>query len=262
MSLPKITLVTPVFNGARFLVQTLESIRAQKYANLEYIVCDGGSTDGTLEILNAHRDLITRLIVEKDKGMYDALTKGFAKATGDILGWIGSDDLLMPWCLRCVGEYMQSHPETQWVTGVPSRFDGEGRQVWLQPVIPYYRRSWINRRWYSPIGLGIIQQESTFFRRQLYEAAGGLAKCDWMKNAGDFDLWCRFAEHADLHQLGICIAGYRLHGNNLTGDGKRYYQEARAVKIPGGRVLGDVHSLAVQTWLKLKKRTDTRRTAA
>jgi glycosyltransferase involved in cell wall biosynthesis len=256
--LPKISLVTPIYNGAQFLEKTLAGIRAQKYPNFEYIVCDGGSTDGTLEILKANRDMISQLIVGKDKGMYDALAKGFSVATGDILGWLGCDDLLMPWCLRCVGEYMRDHPEARWVTGIPCRFDGEDRLTWVQPVTPYYRRSWINRRWYSPIGLGVIQQESTFFSRQLYEMAGGLAKCDWMRNAGDFDLWCRFAGHAELHQLGIMLAGYRLHGNNITGDGSNYYREARAVKIPGGRVLGDAHSLAMQTWFKFKRPLNAR----
>jgi glycosyltransferase involved in cell wall biosynthesis len=248
MKLPRITLVTAVFNGARFLPETLASIRAQKYPNLEYIVCDGGSTDGTLDILNANRDLITHLIVEKDKGMYDALAKGFAMASGEIFGWIGCDDLLMPWCLRCVGEYLLNNPKAKWVTGIPSRFDAEGRMDWVQCVTPHYRRSWICRRWYSQIGLGVIQQESTFFRRELYESVGGLSSCSWMRNAGDFDLWCRFAERADLHQLGIFIAGYRLHGKNITGDGTNYLKEARAVKIPRGRLLGNIYSFIVQIW--------------
>jgi len=234
--------VTAVYNGARFLPETLASIRAQQYANLEYIVCDGGSTDATMEILRANRDMISVLISEKDKGMYDALNKGFSKATGQIFGWIGADDLLMPWCLRTVANHFSSKPGSQWVTGIPTRFDADGNMTWVSPVIPQYRRYWIQRRWYSGFGLGVIQQESTFFRRELFDRSGGLQTCINMKNAGDFDLWCRFAEHAELEQLGIYIAGYRQHGANITGDGSNYFKEARTVRIPGGLLLGDSYS--------------------
>jgi len=253
-ALPRISLVTPIFNGAQFLENTLASIRAQNYPNLEYIVCDGGSTDGTLEILNANRDLISRLILGKDRGMYDALGKGFAMATGDMLGWIGCDDLLMPWCLSCVAAYKKTHPDCQWLTGIPGIFDGEGKLQSVAQVVPQYRRSWVRKRWYSPIGLGVIQQESTFFRRQLYEIAGGLAKCNWMRNAGDFDLWCRFAKHAELHQTGIFLSGYRMHGKNITGDGSNYFREARAVRIPFGKILGHTYSYITFLWNRYRKK--------
>jgi glycosyltransferase involved in cell wall biosynthesis len=240
--LPRISLVTPIYNGAGFLQATLDSIRLQAYPNLEYIVCDGGSTDGTLEILEKNRDIITHLLVGKDRGMYDALAKGFSRATGDIFGWIGCDDLLMPWSFRCVAQYVQQTPECEWLTGIPALFDATGRLLWMAQVAPRYRRAWIKRRWYSPIGLGVIQQESTFFSRKLYERSGGLGPCVGMRNAGDFDLWCRFAAHTQLHQTGVLLAGYRLHGGNLTGDGFNYYKEARAVRIRGGRLIGYSYS--------------------
>jgi glycosyltransferase involved in cell wall biosynthesis len=252
--MPKISLVTPVFNGAKYLRRTLESIRVQDYPNLEYIVCDGGSTDGTLEILESNRDLISHLIVEKDRGMYDALAKGFAKSSGDFLGWIGCDDLLMPWCLKCVATYIQMTSGCHWLTGIPAMFDGEGRLLWVAQVVPQYRRAWIRRRWYSPIGLGVIQQECTFFSRELYEISGGLTGCASMRNAGDFDLWCRFAEHADLHQTGIFFSGYRLHGDNITGDGSNYFKEARAVYIPSGKILGYTYSYAVFLWNRFRRK--------
>lgn len=233
-------MVTPVFNGARFLAGTLASVRAQQYPNLEYIVCDGGSTDGTHEILAAHRDLISHLIVEPDRGMYDALMKGFRRATGQVFGWLNADDMMMPWCLSCVGAYFMNVPRCRWVTGIPSMYDELGRLVWTAQIAPRYRRSWIRRRWYSSIGLGPIQQEGTFFRRDLFEQAGGL-DCS-LRLAGDFDLWCRFARHADLHQLGTVISGFRSHAANASGNQAAYWQEARAVKIPGGKVLGAFYS--------------------
>jgi glycosyltransferase involved in cell wall biosynthesis len=251
--LPKISLITPIYNGAQYLPQTLASIRAQKYPNLEYIVCDGGSTDGTLDILKANSDLITKLLVGKDRGMYDALAKGFAQATGDIFGWLGCDDLFMPWCLNCVATYKNTHPDCQWLTGIPGIFDETGKLLWVAQVAPQYRRTWIKRRWYSSIGLGTIQQECTFFTRELYEKSGGLSSCLTMKNAGDFDLWCRFAEHAELHQTGVFLSGYRLHGHNITGDGSNYVREARAVRIPSGKILGYTYSYLMFLWNRYRK---------
>lgn len=235
-----VTLVTPVFNSATYLTETLASIRAQRSTNLEYIVCDGGSTDGSWEVIQANRDLIQHAVREPDNGMYDALMKGFERATGDILGWINADDLLMPWCLKCVQTYFDQVPECQWLTGVPTLFNGGGQMVWVAQVAPRYRRSWIRRGWYSGIGLGAIQQESTFFRRSLFEKVGGLNRS--YRLAGDFDLWRRFAEHAELHQIGTILAGFRMHGKNLTANIDKYYQEANAVKIPGGKFLGAAYS--------------------
>lgn len=243
MSLPKISLLTAVYNGERFLAETLATIRAQKYPNLEYIVMDGGSNDGTLAILEQNQDIISLLISEKDRGMYDALNKGFKRATGEIYGWIGADDLLMPWCLHSVAKHFQSHPECQWATGIPTLFDGNGHMTWTSPIVPHYRRSWIRKRWYSAYGLGWIQQESTYFKRELFEKAGGLEPCLHLKAAGDIDLWCRMAEHADLQQIGLYIAGYRQHGTNMGGDMDRYAREGKLARIPGGRKLGISYSL-------------------
>jgi glycosyltransferase involved in cell wall biosynthesis len=237
---PRVTLVTPVYNGMAYLADTLASVRAQGLDNLEYIVCDGGSTDGSWELIEANRDLITHAIREPDRGMYDALMKGFGRATGDILGWINSDDLLMSWCVSCVRTYFREVPECRWLTGVPSLFNGAGQMVWVAQVAPRYRSGWIRRGWYSGRGLGPIQQESTFFRRDLFEQVGGLDRT--MRLAGDFDLWRRFAVHAELHQVGTVLAGFRLHGKNLTANIGAYYQEGGAVAIPGGKLLGAAYS--------------------
>jgi glycosyltransferase involved in cell wall biosynthesis len=250
---PKISLVTAVYNGARFLPETLASIRAQNYPNLEYIVYDGGSTDGTLEILQQNRDLIHVLVSEKDQGMYDALNKGFGRASGKIFGWLGADDLLMPWCLRTVADYFNKNSGCQWVTGIPTKFDANGNMIWVNPVTPRYRRAWIRRRWYSSFGLGVIQQESTFFKRELYEKAGGLQACASLKIAGDFDLWCRFAEYADLHQIGVFLAGYRYHGANAGASFAKYIEEGRITKIPCGLTLGDCYSFATMLTNKLRR---------
>jgi len=159
----RISLVTPILNGRVYLEQLFSSIRSQNSHNFEYIICDGGSTDGSWELIEANRDLITHAFRGKDQGMYDALTKGFGKATGDILGWINADDVLLPWCLSSVKTYFEQVPECRWLTGIPTLFNAQGQMVWVAQVAPRYRRSWIRRGWYSGIGMGSIQQESTFF---------------------------------------------------------------------------------------------------
>jgi glycosyltransferase involved in cell wall biosynthesis len=240
--LPKVSLVTPIFNGAKYLPEVLASIRAQNYPGLEYIVCDGGSTDGTIAILEANRDLISHLLIGKDRGMYDAINKGFKIAQGEVLGWINSDDVLMPWCLRCVGEYFRAVPECEWVTGIPSVMDAESRLAWVANVAPQYRRQWIAKGWYSGLGLGTIQQESTFFSRTLLNRVGGLnADLKW---GGDLDLWRRFAKSgANLHQAGTVLSGFRQHGSNASAvHSARYYSEGGAKRIPGGRLIGYSYS--------------------
>ncbi len=109
--LPRITIVTPVYNGAAYIREAIESVFSQNYPNLEYIVVDGGSTDATLEIVKSFQGQNIRVISEPDNGMYDALAKGFALATGDILGWLNSDDLFEPNGLLRAGQWFQQHPD-------------------------------------------------------------------------------------------------------------------------------------------------------
>lgn len=240
LNLPSFTIATPVFNGARYFARTITSIRAQRYPALEYVVQDGGSTDGSWELAQGSRDVVSRLEQGSDRGMYDALGKAFAGARGDILGWVNSDDLLMPWCLHCVGAYFSANPSVLWVTGVPGLVNEHDQLVWVAQVAPRYRRQWIRRGLYSGMGLGPIQQESTFFRRSLYEKVGGLDR--GLRLAGDFHLWRRFAEETELVQLGTVVAAFRVHGTNLTVDMAEYYSEARAIRVPYGKILGSTYS--------------------
>src|SRR3954464_13703841 len=96
-ALPRISIVTPSFNQARFLPETIRSVLGQNYPDLEYVVIDGGSTDGSAEVIRRHEDRLAQWVSEKDAGQYDAINKGFARTSGEIMGWLNSDDLYTPW---------------------------------------------------------------------------------------------------------------------------------------------------------------------
>src|SRR5215469_3326248 len=185
MTLPRISLITPVFNSAKYIEQTFHSVFAQNYPNLEYFVVDGGSTDGTLDIIRKYEAQITAWISEPDKGMYDALNKGFARTTGEIMGWISATDLLRPGGLLVVGAVFRDLPGVEWISGRPSWFKEDGTLIGDAPPPRMSRYRFLagaNR---------YLQQESTYWRRSLWERAGGRVDSS-RRNAADFDLWVRF----------------------------------------------------------------------
>jgi glycosyltransferase involved in cell wall biosynthesis len=185
MKWPRITVVTPSYNQGRFLEATLRSVHDQGYPNLEHIVIDGGSTDGSVEIIRKFEHRLAYWVSEPDKGQTDALIKGFSRATGEILAWLNSDDLYEPRTLWEVAEFFSGHPNVQFVYGDALWIDTEGRILKPKKEIPFNWFIWLYDHNYIP-------QPSAFWRRELYEAVGGLdPRFDL---AMDADLWIRFAE--------------------------------------------------------------------
>ena len=205
---PKISLVTPVLNSAAYIDQTIRSVVNQGYPNLEYFIVDGGSTDSTLEIIRKHERHLNWWDSRPDKGMYDALNRGFARSSGELMGWISATDMLLPGSLFVVGSVFRTFPEVEWITGVPTGFHRDGM------AIPVSRlRRWSRIRFLAGANR-YIQQESTFWRRSLWERAGGHMDAS-RRNASDFELWVRFFRHVRLYSVNALIGGYRFHADSL-----------------------------------------------
>ncbi len=222
-TLPRITLVTPSYNQAAWLERTLQSVLGQGYPNLEYGVVDGGSTDGSLEILERYRDKLSFCIVEPDKGMYDAIQKGFARSTGEIMGYLNSDDVLMPGALLTLARLFTDIGQAEWITGYRCAVDELGCAVALEPPKAWSAEAFVlDHKW--------IQQESTYWRRSLWERAGATMRTD-LKLAGDYELWYRFFRHAPLYSTDALIGGFRVRSKNQASLEQLEAYEAEAAEL-------------------------------
>lgn len=207
-SQPLVSIITPSFNQAQFLRRTMESVLSQDYRNLEYILIDGGSTDGSLDIL---RDYAGRLAFWEsipDQGQTDAINKGFAKASGKYLAWLNSDDVYQPGAITEAVEYLESNPEVGMVYGDCTFIDADDNPIGIFPAAQTdYRRL---RRGYVH-----IPQQASFFRTDLWREVGPLDPSFYF--AMDYDLWVRLAKVAPLAYLpGHVWASFRLHGDAKT----------------------------------------------
>jgi glycosyltransferase involved in cell wall biosynthesis len=229
MELPRISIITPSYNQAAFFRKTLDSVLDQNYPNLEYIVIDGGSTDGSTDILREYSSRLVYWVSEPDEGQSHALDKGFTRSTGEIMTWLNSDDVLLAGSLHTVGEIFARYPQIQWLTGQPANLDVHD-QLRVSPLKTGRFGALIRHRWYHGRGLGFIRQEGTFWRRSLWEKIGG--SLDQAKHyAMDDELWRRFAQHAQLVTVDMPLAAFRTHPQQKTAQLSRYYAEA-GVKLP------------------------------
>jgi len=217
-----ISIVTPVFNGASYLEETILSVINQGYPNLEYIIIDGGSTDGTVDIIKKYEKHLAYWVSEPDKGLYHAVQKGFEKSTGDIMAWINSDDMYHRGAFSIVSELFNQFPQIEWMMGIPSIYDELGRTVMVDGYKP-----WCKGNLYMG-NYGIdnwIQQESSFWRRSLWEKSGSSLRLD-LKYAADFELWLRFFRYAELYSLKSLLSGFRFRSHNqISMDNKEAYME-------------------------------------
>lgn len=221
---PKITVVTPSFNQGAFLEYTILSILDQGYPNLEYIIIDGGSTDNSVEIIKKYEESFAYWVSEKDNGLYDALQKGFERSTGEIMCWINSDDMHHKKSLITVAELFSSMPKINWVMGANTFYDEDGK-IFIPDTDRFYHR-WSKWRMYDLDGK-FIQQESVFWRRSLWEKAGGYVDIS-LSLAGDADLWLRFFRHDRLYTTTLVLSGFRMRRNQMSKDNfKEYINELK-----------------------------------
>jgi GT2 family glycosyltransferase len=217
---PSIALVTPSLNQAQFIERTLRSVAAQEYPELEHVVRDGGSTDGTLDLLGKHNGALT-WHSEPDAGQAAALNAGFAATHGEIMGWLNADDLLLPGALAAVARHFAAHPEIDLIYGHRALIDEEDRQIgaWVMP--PHEREAFLWADW--------IPQETMFFRRSLWERAGGTLDENF-HFALDWDLLLRFdAAGARMERLPHTLGAFRIHGAQKTQGLGTLYEEERAL---------------------------------
>lgn len=216
--LPQISIVTPNYNKGRFLEKTIQSVLGQEYPNMEYIVIDGGSTDGSVDIIKKYEEKLTYWVSEPDEGMYHAIKKGFEHATGEILAWINSDDMYHYNALFTVADIFSSHPDVDWLTGSATCYNDRNMTTYVRDSYYFSHLDFLMHRYKH------IQQESTFWRRSLYEKVQGIGT-DY-RLAGDFDLWMKFSRHTKLYIVNALIGGFRVSDEQLSQNIELYEKEA------------------------------------
>lgn len=233
--LPSISVVTCSFNQAPFLEETLKSVIGQNYPRLEYMVIDGGSSDGSQEIIRRYENHLAYWESEKDNGQGHALSKGFNRATGDVMCWVGSDDLLEPGALLDVGSLFASNPDLMVAYGDTLFIDEHSNVTRHYKTFPFNRWIFLNTEQYTP-------QPSTFWRREIYQAVGGVNPTAQIMVDGD--LFLRFSERTALRHIRRPWSRMRFHSGTALHPGTitvsrraevRCMQEVLRRRYYGGR---------------------------
>jgi glycosyltransferase involved in cell wall biosynthesis len=254
---PLVSIITPSYNQANYLEETIQSVLAQDYASIEYIIVDGGSGDGSQEIIQRYSDRLAWWVSEPDQGQTDAINKGFERAHGEILAWINSDDTYLPCAISEAVEYLSHHPEVGMVYGDANLIDGEGQIIGKFPARQTdYRRL---RRGYVH-----IPQQASFFRASLWRQVAPLDPTFYF--AMDYDLWVRLARLAPLKYYPRPWANFRLHntGKSVIEDERCWPEMVRVHLREGGNRFSWLVIKArlrplIYSWLPLKLRLRLRR---
>lgn len=222
----KVSIVTVSFNSARTIDETIQSVLTQEGVELEYLIVDGASGDGTAEIIRKYEAQLAWWVSERDRGQVEALNKGFARATGDVLGFLNADDVLLPGTLREVCARFAQAPEKDIVYGGVEWIDLEGRSLGthfgsiasLEEILDVFNVWWGERQWVQP---------EVFFRRSLKEKAGAFD--ERYQLAFDYDFWVRcFLAGAKVSQLPVPLVKFRRHAAQKSADFQRAVDEITA----------------------------------
>lgn len=207
-TLPKISVITPSYNQGQFLEETILSIINQNYPKLEYIIIDGASTDESIDIIKKYNDRITYWVSEKDNGQSEAINKGFKKATGDIVCWINSDDILLKDSLLKVGNYFQSHADIDFINGHTMRIDKHSNIIFTH-FIP------IQKPWLAEYGVTYCSQQSMFWKRSIFDDIGYLDES--FHATMDLEFLLRIFKHKyNIGRIDDILGAIRIHENTKT----------------------------------------------
>lgn len=231
---PTVSIITPSFNQAAFLEETMRSVLEQDYPNIEYIIMDGGSKDGSLEIIQKHAGRLAAWESKPDRGQTDAINQGFGKASGEIFAWLNSDDILLPGAVSAAVKALQANPQAGMVYGNALLINAEGKKIGDFPAaqtdLRKLRQGYVH-----------IPQQASFFRADLWKQVGPLDPSFYF--AMDYDLWVRLAGEAPLVYLpGHTWASFRLHGDakTIAADARCWPEMLRVHYRDGGHWLSPI----------------------
>ncbi len=205
---PKITIITPSFNQGQFLESTIKSVLDQNYPNLEFIIMDGGSEDNSVDVIRCYANRLTHWESRPDNGQTHAINKGLALATGDIVNWLNSDDLLMPGALTTLARAWNNRPDADILFGDYSAVDAKGNLIYSRKVAPYHPKALV---W----GRQLSSQPAVFFSKKLTDRLGHLDES--LTFCMDTEFWIRAAlNHASFVQIRSPLGITRVHGDAKT----------------------------------------------
>ncbi|MFC1922227.1 glycosyltransferase family 2 protein [Chloroflexota bacterium] len=224
---PLVSIVTPSYNQATYLEETIRSVLNQDYQNLEYIIVDGGSKDGSLEIIEKYANELAWWVSESDRGQTDAINKGFSKAKGEILAWINSDDTYLPGAISEAVEFLDSYPDIGLVYGDANLIDEDGEVIGRFPARQTDKRRLMR-------GYVHIPQQAAFFRADIWRTVGPLDPSFYF--AMDYDLWVRISQQSPIEYSPRLWANFRLHGDakSIEADDRCWPEMVRVHRREGG----------------------------
>jgi glycosyltransferase involved in cell wall biosynthesis len=238
---PKISIITPSLNQVHFIEETILSVLSQDYPNLDYIIIDGGSTDGTIEILHKYTDRL-KWHSDKDDSQTQAINKGLRMAGGDIVAYLNSDDILFPGALEKVAEAFQTHPESKWVTGDCIIIDENSKET--RHLISIYKKFLLSfKSFHLLLVTDFISQPATFWRKELIDEIGLLDENFFF--AMDYDYFLRiWQEYRPLITRDV-LAGFRIHQHSKSTSLDNYETYVQEEKMSIRRYTKS------QFWLKM-----------